>query len=251
MKHKLIVIIGAAFLFTNCVNSESKTQENQIEEQEINIKTATQKFEKNNFYASVKLEYPQISIDGEIENPLNDSINLWVNKVRAEYSGDLLEEKKSAVNTYIKDYKINKNENTQKYTTSLESEIAETPNYFSVLVTFYNYDLGAHGNTYRKALVMKKSNQQLVSLADVIDLSTPQKLADFNKLLGAKVSTDDYCEKPMIKSNYKRFIVKNGELGIAFNDYDFGAYTCGSKTIFISNEDLKSANLIKTTLPNV
>ena len=251
MKKQIIAIFLLGFGLTGCFNAQESDSSKPEEKPEVNIKTATQKFEKTNYYAEVKLEYPQISIDGNIENPLNDSISKWVTKVRLEFTDELLKEKQTAVDVYLKDYKIKKAENTQKLTALLDCEVAETPNYFSILVTFYNYGLGAHGNTYRKALVMSKQSQKLVSLGEVIDLATAGNQEKFNQLIKTNLQLEDYCEIPKIKGNYKKFVVKNGELGIAFSDYDFGSYTCGSNTVYIKNLDLKNANLIKASPAHV
>jgi len=251
MKKQIIAIFLLGFGLAGCFNAQESDSSELEEKPEVNIKTATQKFEKTNYYAEVKLEYPQISIDGNIENPLNDSISKWVTKVRLEFTDELLKEKQNAVDVYTKDYKIKKAENTQKFTALLDCEVAETPNYFSILVTFYNYGLGAHGNTYRKALVMSKQSQKLVSLGEVIDLATTGNQEKFNQLIKANLQVEDYCEIPKIKGNYKNFVVKNGELGIAFSDYDFGSYTCGSNTVYIKNLDLKNANLIKASPAHV
>ena len=251
MQKQIISIFLLGLGLTGCFTSTENAAPKLVKTPELNIKTATQKFEKTNYYAEVKLEYPQISIDGNIENPLNDSISKWVTKARLEFTDELLKEKQTAVDVYMKDYKIKKAENTQKFTALLDCEVAETPNYFSILVTFYNYGLGVHGNTYLKALVMSKQTQKLVSLGDVIDLTTAGNQEKFNQLIKANFQIEDYCEIPKIKGNYKKFVVKNGELGIAFSDYDFGSYTCGSNTVYIKNIDLKNANLIKVSPAHV
>ncbi len=230
-------------------NGENKANQTQ-EKSDISIETNKLSFQKKNYYVDVKLEYPQVLIDGSAKNEINDGIEELINSIKNQYLGDDLNDKREIVDNYLADNKLSKNENTAKFTSQLDYQISETPNYFSLLITIYEFGLGAHGNTTRHAFNYSKKLKKMVSLGEVIDLSTSTKEDALVKLLSKHIDAE-FCEVPSISKEYTLFFVNLHELGIAFNDYDLGAYTCGSETIFIKNTALKEADLIKKPSSNV
>lgn len=236
-----IFLANCIFIFTGCfqqTNPDTVPIKN-------TWKIKTQKFLKENYFTDVLLQYPTILVNDTLQHPVNDSIQKLVDNIRREFSGALLEQKKANVDEFLKNEKISKSENSQKYQTIVGTEIFETEDFFSILISVYSYSLGAHGSTYRKAWVLNKQTLKRIQLADFVDFSNSKNSNAFQQILLDHFDGDEYCEIPQVSGEYPMFFITNSHLGIAFNDYDFGAYTCGSTPILIDLKLLNDAGLLK------
>jgi len=196
--------------------------------------------EDTTFYKILK-NYPEfITDDEELKsslNILNQAVVNFVDTIELFYWGTNVEGAKQVKN---ETGAAGVFELLNKYT------IHDTTNQFiSIQFETYSYALGAHGFTGLNTFNFDLNDGKFLQLKDVIDFSKPENLITLNVFLQKNFINPDSCfnNQPSVTPDFKRFGMSREFLYFYFEAYELGAYYCGSATVKVPVEQIKSAGL--------
>lgn len=124
--------------------------------------------------------------------------------------------------------------------------ILDTTNQFiSIRFETYSYALGAHGFTGLNTFNFDLKTAKFIQFSEVIDFSKPENIDALNTLLQKHFVNPDTCfnTQPTIVPDFKRFGISREFLFCYFEAYELGAYYCGSATVKIPVDELKTSGL--------
>ncbi|MBE0639430.1 MAG: DUF3298 domain-containing protein [Bacteroidales bacterium] len=125
-------------------------------------------------------------------------------------------------------------------------EVMDTTNaLISVKFETYSYALGAHGFTAITTFNFDLINNRMLKLDDLVDVSVPDKMIELENLLAKHLENPDSCffTKPTVGNDFTRFAIDPGHVVFYFEAYELGPYSCGTATIKVPIEELKTAGL--------
>jgi hypothetical protein len=122
-----------------------------------------------------------------------------------------------------------------------------TKSHVSLVLNSYSYAMGAHGFTAITTFNFDIEKNQLISLPDLIDISTDEKAARLNKLLSENFINPDGCfvNEPTAGEDFQRFGMEPDSLVFYYEAYELGAYGCGQPVVKLSIEELEESGLWK------
>jgi len=126
-----------------------------------------------------------------------------------------------------------------------------TESFLSVVMDYYEFTGGAHGNHFSQGYNFKLSDGELFYLSDIIKKSQLENLSLFCeqeiiKLFNANLLSDVLFEDEINLKEDQDFFIKPGYLIIQFDPYEIAPYSMGSIEVEISFDRIK--NLLK---PNI
>lgn len=166
-------------------------------------------------------------------------------------------------NAFIKNYdnfiKENKNYGQTWFMDGKIEVMSYLPNYLSTLITFVNYEGGAHPNSISMYLNYDPSNHKEITLNDLIKPEAMSKLTAVaetifrknEKLTPTESLKDKYFfENDTFSLNQNFTITKDG-LKFLYNPYEIKAYVYGTTALLIPFSELKDISrpnsLLNTT----
>ncbi len=241
---------------TQTTGTEQKTEDGQTSENTPTTTSVTKKYtigkskyEKNyklkngRIYFAVKGTFPTIKEDSEAANKINEALN---------------QEKKSVIDGWKKNARTYKSEYTsfledeKKYGTTVDwtygDEItykvtANNEQYFSVVLSGYLYQGGAHGEPYRECLTFDAQTGKKLTATKILGISKKQLNAKVRKLYLAKWDKkgEDAGFYPAFKDGRKElkdrlkdmdfsndfYVKNNGKIVFFTYPYNLGPYVAG------------------------
>ena len=240
MKTKLFLLL---FVIASTISCTTNTEETKQKEP-LNYQVVEySKMIQDTLYYTIDYQYPFFKSENEELsgrlNKLNDRIKYFLDLTEYTYWGV---DAKGAIEI------IQESEASGKYELMNRYEVLDTTNLLiSLKFETYSYALGAHGFTAINTYNFDAAAGNKLLITDAVDLSTKDKLEQFNKLLVSGFVNPDHCfdKEPAIDVKFEKFAISPNYLIVYFEAYELGPYACGAAEIMISIDELKKAGLWK------
>lgn len=193
----------------------------------------------------VKISYPQIIVphNKNVQNKINSFLESEFLKAIQTYEEFIADSE--SLEDYPADWVFN-------FEVSFKTEYLSN-NFASILMDYYEYTGGAHGNYFSTGYNIKLSDGELLKLTDIIKENELSNLSLFceqeilekfneNTLADVGLFEDEINITPE-----QDFYIKPGYLVIQFDPYEIGPYAMGSIEIELRFDRIK--NLFKPNLP--
>lgn len=203
------------------------------------LKFTTKTYEKvyktqdGTVYKEISFEYPYAEGDQKAAQTLNSFYQKLLKKWKKQAKKDLKEAEEMAAQTESMDH---------HYTDEVTCEItAQDENYISVLLSGYEYTMGAHGLPYRYTYIFDAKTGKKVSAASLLGMSKKQLNTKVRRLYLKKFDQTQkeesylfYPDREAVKTTLNRldfndnqYYLKNGKVRFYAYPYDLGPYAAG------------------------
>lgn len=197
---------------------------------------------QDSLYFKIDIAYPFFVCDDTLScsfEKLNNAIDAYLDTAVQFYWGADMEEVYRIIDEtdthgyFIFDNKYQITDSTRRYV--------------SMVFHSYSYALGAHGFTAITTFNFDIEENQLISLSDLLDISTDEKAATLNNLLSENFKNPDGCffNEPTAGGDFQRFGMEPDSLIFYYEAYELGAYSCGQPVVKLSVEDVRESGLWK------
>lgn len=201
------------------------------------------KLDDGTVYFSMKGKFPTIKDESEVAGKINQALEKEKNRLVHQYDknlSDFQEEYKSML-AYAKENATDETYVPNPYGDEIQCKVtANNEKYFSVLLSGYIYEGGAHGIPYRSCLTFDSKTGKKLTAANVFGLSKKQLNNKVHKLYLAKFDkkNPDDGFYPVTRKEFKEdiktmdfntyFYVKNNGKAVFYADpYALGPYAAG------------------------
>ena len=237
MKTKTLLLIAVVIALWAC--NRNKTDEKPIEYSIIEQKTMT----GDSAYYSIKLIYPVFKSDQPADDsllqPLNDRIESFLDTAARYYWGMNAKDVAGFIDSVQASGKFELQNNYEI--------LLSTSDTISLKLETYSYALGAHGFTAFHTYNYDIRQKHFITLDEVLDLSSDEKIKMINELLAHYFENPEDCftEVPTIDVAEQLWGIRPEYLVFFYEAYDLGAYVCGSAEIKIPFSELRKQNLLR------
>lgn len=207
--------------------------------EEDGLKFTTKKYEKvyktkdGIVYNEISFEYPYAQGNQKAAQKLNSFFQKLLEKWKKQAKKDLKEAEEMVTQTDSSDH---------HYSDQVTCEItAQDENYISVLLSGYEYTMGAHGLPYRYTYIFDAKTGKKVSAASLLGMSKKQLNTKVRRLYLKKFDQTQkeencqfYPDRETVETTLNRldfndnqYYLKNGKVRFYAYPYDLGPYAAG------------------------
>ncbi len=226
----IAIILLLFLLLISCSNLNEKDKSEEYVSKNT-YKVVEQKIEKKDTFYKLLIKYPKLVVSGNKKNNITDVFNTKVlsiiNKKYSEYKGEALLQIKKEVESYT---------SNAIYELNISYKVYRNNNIISILLTTYEYSLGAHGRSLLNSINFDSKSNKFITLEELFYLDKNKHLDKLNKLLTENITDNETLFEPdiIINNKFSTFNITNEDIIFSFEPYEIAPYAAGIIDIKLS-----------------